>query len=238
MAELMRLDKFISSQIADLSRKDVRELCKKGQITINSIVTKKSDEKVNPEIDIVSVNGNTISYKKHIYIMLNKPQGVVCSTKDGVSKTVISLLPKELQRKGLFPAGRLDKDTEGFVFITDDGELAHKMLSPKKHVPKKYYVELEKLVENEYIKMFLEGLKIDGGDICKPAELISIDNNPKSCYVILHQGMFHQVKRMFEAVGNKVVYLKRISIGGLDLDENLALGEWLVLLHKDVERIL
>ncbi|NLZ45619.1 MAG: rRNA pseudouridine synthase [Clostridiales bacterium] len=238
MAELMRLDRFISSQVGNLSRKDVKELCKKNLITVNGIPAKRSDDKVNPKLDIISVKGNEISYNKYIYIMLNKPQGYVCSTRDGLSPTVLSLLPKELQRKGLFPAGRLDKDTEGFVLITDDGELSHKMLSPKNHVPKKYYVELEKPIGNDYIKIFSSGMEIDNGDICKPSELIPISNNPNSCYVILHQGMYHQVKRMFETLGNKVVFLKRISIGGLSLDENLALGEWLVLLHKDVERIL
>ncbi|MBE6836908.1 MAG: rRNA pseudouridine synthase [Ruminococcus sp.] len=238
MAEIMRLDKFIASQRTDLSRKDVKELCKKGRISVNGNITKQSDHKINAEKDIVSVDGVEISYNKYIYIMLNKPQGVVCSTRDGASPTVLSLLPPELNRKGLFPAGRLDKDTEGFVLITDDGELAHRILSPKNHVDKKYYVELLKPVEESYVEAFSSGMEIDGGDVCKPAQLIPCDDNPNACHVILHEGMFHQIKRMFEKLNNKVTYLKRISIGGLVLDDSLKPGECLVILHKDVEKYL
>ena len=238
MAEIMRLDKFIASQRTDLSRKDVKELCKKGRISVNGNISKQSDLKIDAEKDIVSVDGVEISYNKYIYIMLNKPQGVVCSTRDGASPTVLSLLPPELNRKGLFPAGRLDKDTEGFVLITDDGELAHRILSPKNHVDKKYYVELLKPVEESYVEAFSSGMEIDGGDVCKPAQLIPCDDNPNACHVILHEGMFHQIKRMFEKLNNKVTYLKRISIGSLVLDDSLKPGECLVILHKDVEKYL
>lgn len=238
MAEIMRLDKFIASQRTDLSRKDVKELCKKSRICVNGVVTKASDVKINPETDVVTVDGEEISYNKYIYIMLNKPQGVVCSTRDGASPTVLSLVPPQWQRKGLFPAGRLDKDTEGFVLITDDGELAHRILSPKNHVPKKYYVELEKPVGENYQEAFKSGMEIDGGDVCKPAELYPCEDNKNACHVVLHEGMFHQIKRMFEKLDNKVTYLKRISMGGLVLDEKLALGECLLIMHKDVERFL
>lgn len=238
MPEMLRLDRFISSQRNDLSRKDVKELCKKGRICVNSIPTKLSDIKINPETDKVSVDGVEISYQKYIYIMMNKPQGVVCSTRDGVSPTVLSLVPPELMRKGLFPAGRLDKDTEGFVLLTDDGGLAHRILSPKNHVPKKYYVELRDAVGESYGEAFSSGMEIDGGDVCKPALLERIDGKENCCFVTLHEGMFHQIKRMFEALGNKVTYLKRISMGGLVLDGNLKPGECLVILHKDVEKYL
>lgn len=238
MAEIMRLDKFVSSQRTDLSRKDVKELCRKGRISVNGRPSKASDIKIDPEADTVEVDGEKINYSKYIYIMLNKPQGVVCSTRDGTSPTVLSLVPQQWQRSGLFPAGRLDKDTEGFVLITDDGELSHRILSPKNHVPKKYYVELLNPVEENYPEIFASGMEIDGGDVCKPAELVFIPENDHACYVVLHEGMFHQIKRMFEKLGNKVTYLKRISIGGLVLDENLALGECLLILHKDVERFL
>lgn len=238
MSEIMRLDKFVSSQRTDLSRKDVKELCKRGRITLNGVVCKAYDQKLDPLSDIVAVDNQQLYYQKHIYIMLNKPQGVVCSTRDGASPTVLSLVPNEWRRDGLFPAGRLDKDTEGFVLITDDGELAHRILSPKSHVPKKYYVELEKPVVENYAEMFKSGMEIDGGDVCKPAELFEISQNPNACYVVLHEGMFHQIKRMFERLGNKVTYLKRISIGGLVLDENLPLGECLLIMHKDVEKFL
>ena len=170
--------------------------------------------------------------------MLNKPQGYVCSTHDGKSPTVLELVPPELFREGLFPAGRLDKDTEGFVLLTDDGEFAHKMLSPKCHVEKKYYVELENPVQEYYISEFETGMEIDGGDVCLPARIEFVPENEKACYVYISEGMYHQVKRMFDKLSNKVVFLKRVKIGGLTLDPNLAIGQCLELLHKDVEKIL
>ena len=235
---LIRLDKFISSQKPDVSRSMVKELCKKGRVTVDGKVCKKSDFKVDTHLSVVEIDGNALVYKEHIYIMLNKPQGVVCSTRDGDSPTVLSLVPPELFRDGLFPAGRLDKDTEGFVLITDDGELAHRMLAPKSHVPKEYFVRLEKPWEESYKDKFSQGITIDGGELCLPAEFIPDTDNPYECRLVLHEGKFHQVKRMFQAVGNKVVFLKRIAIGSMPLDENLALGECLEILHKDVEKLL
>lgn len=235
---MMRIDKFISSQRSDISRSMVKELCKKGRITADGAVCKKPDFKIDPETAEICIDGEIITYRKHIYIMLNKPQGVVCSTRDGASPTVLSLVPPQLLRDGVFPAGRLDKDTEGFVLITDDGELAHRMLAPKSHVPKKYAVTLEKPWQDEYEKLFREGLVIDGGEECLPAEFQGDSDDEYRCTLVLHEGKFHQVKRMFEALGNKVVYLKRISIGNLVLDENLALGECMEILHKDVEKLL
>ena len=235
---LMRLDKFISSQKPDISRSMVKELCKKGRITVNGAACRKSDFKIDPETADVEIDGASVKYRKHIYIMLNKPQGVVCSTRDGESPTVLSLVPPELFREGLFPAGRLDKDTEGFVLITDDGELAHKMLAPKSHVPKEYFVKLQKPWEQSYADKFARGMTIDGGEECLPAEFIPDPENPHQCRLILHEGKFHQVKRMFQSLDNKVVYLKRISIGNLVLDENLPLGQCLEILHKDVEKLL
>jgi len=212
-------------------------LLKRGLVSVNGVVIRCADIKIHPEIDLITLNGEEISYKKHIYIMLNKPQGVVCSTRDGLSPTVLSLVPEHLQRKGLFPAGRLDKDTEGFVLITDDGELAHKMLAPKSHVPKKYYVELQDNYNDNYSSRFSEGIRLITGEQCLPAEFFK-GETLSSCYVVLHEGMFHQVKKMFEALGNKVVFLKRIQIGGLELDKNLALGECLEIMHKNVEKLL
>lgn len=236
--EIMRIDKYVSSQISGMSRKDVKALCKKGEVSVNGAVVKNSDQKITVGTDMVSVQGKEIVYKKNIYIMLNKPQGYVCSTRDGKSPTVLELVPEELYREGLFPAGRLDKDTEGFVLLTDDGELSHRMLSPKSHVEKKYYVELEKPVEEYYINEFEIGMEIDGGDICLPARIEFIPDKNNACYVYLKEGMYHQVKRMFKKLSNEVTFLKRIQIGGLELDKNLALGECLELLHKDVEKIL
>ncbi len=242
MGEKMRLDRLVASQIYGVSRADVKKLCLKKKISVNGRLMARSDTKVDTDDEIV-VDGRRIVYKKHIYIMLNKPKGVVCSTKDGISQTVLELVPKELYREGLFPAGRLDKDTEGFVLLTDDGELAHKMLSPRSHVPKTYFVRLEKPWEQGYSDIMSKGMTISGenggeDEKCLPAELtLSADNNCE-CTLTLHEGKYHQVKRMFSELGNKVVYLKRISIGDMALDENLALGECLEILHKDVESLL
>lgn len=233
----MRLDKFISSQITDLSRNGVKELCRKGLVSVNGQVVKKSDTQIDENNAEVRVNGELVCYRKFLYVMLNKPQGVVCSTRDGASKTVLDIIPQEFRRQGMFPAGRLDKDTEGFVLLTDDGGLAHKMLSPKCHVPKTYFVRLEKPWEQAYAQRFKEGITIDGGEKCLPAEFIPSDK-PDECTVVLHEGKYHQVKRMFLALDNKVAFLKRTAIGNLSLDPNLAVGECLEILHKDVEKLL
>ncbi|MBR4554633.1 MAG: rRNA pseudouridine synthase [Ruminococcus sp.] len=233
----MRLDRFISSQKAELSRNDVRDLCRKGQVTVNGTAVRKPDTRIDENSDTVSVCGETLRYRRYVYIMLNKPQGVVCATRDGLSETVLELIPSQLRRKGLFPAGRLDKDTEGFVLITDDGALAHRMLSPRSHVPKTYFVKCEKPVSPDTAERFSQGIVIDGGEKCLPAELIQ-GKNDHECELVLHEGKYHQVKRMFEAVGNKVVYLKRVRIGGVSLSPELPLGGCLEMLHKDVEKLL
>lgn len=230
-----RLDKYLSNQL-NISRTDAKELIKKRLVTVNGTVAKHYDMKIYPESDQVTSQGTEVSYRKYVYLMMNKPQGVVCSTKDGVSKTVLELVPPELMREGMFPAGRLDKDTEGFVFLTDDGVLAHNILSPKKHVSKVYYAELEHEADESYVEAFAKGLEIDGGDVCKPAK-IQILENQHNVLITIKEGMYHQIKRMAEAMGNKVVYLKRIKIGGVSLDESLALGECREMLHKETENL-
>ena len=234
-SQILRLDRFLSNQLG-ISRSDAKELIKKRLVSVNGNIAKLFDMKINPEEDEIFSSGEKVLYRKYIYIMMNKPQDVVCSTREGNSKTVLELVPDELKRDGLFPAGRLDKDTEGFVFITDDGTLAHNMLSPKKHVEKVYFARLEHAAEKSYIEAFEKGLAIDGGDVCRSAKIEILDN-PCEVLITLHEGMFHQVKRMAEAVGNKVVYLKRIKIGELELDEKLALGECREMLHKEVQKI-
>ena len=233
--ELQRLDKYLSGQL-NISRSDAKELIKKRLVTVNGAVAKLYDMKIDTACDKVVSEGKEITYRRHLYIMMNKPQGVVCSTRDGESKTVLELLPPELRREGLFPAGRLDKDTEGFVFITDDGVLAHNILSPKKHVSKVYFARLEKEAEDSYAEAFEKGLEIDGGDVCLPAK-IEILEDRHEVYITIKEGMYHQIKRMAEAVGNKIVYLKRIKIGGTELDENLPLGACREMLHKEIENI-
>lgn len=231
-----RLDKFIANQ-GQLSRKDARTAVWKGEVTVNGEVQKLADAKISPESDEICISGVPVSYRKFLYIMLNKPQGVVCSTKDGVSPTVLSLLPPELYREGLFPAGRLDKDTEGFVLLTDDGLLAHRMLAPKSHVEKLYYCRLARPCEEGYAEAFIIGIEFLTGEKCLPAGFLQGENDCEA-FVTLHEGMFHQVKRMFETLGNEVVYLKRLRIGQLTLDEDLELGECKEILHKDVEKLL
>lgn len=233
--DIQRLDKFLSTQLG-ITRSEAKELIKRRVVTVGGTTAKLFDMKIDPEKDIVCSEGKEITYRKHIYIMMNKPQGVVCSTKDGESKTVLELLPDGIRREGLFPAGRLDKDTEGFVFITDDGVLAHNFLSPKHHVDKTYFARLEKPANESDVKAFESGMEIDGGDVCKPARLEILDD-PHEVLITIHEGMYHQIKRMAQARDNKVLYLKRISIGGVKLDESLALGEWREMLHKEIENI-
>lgn len=231
-----RLDKFAANQTG-LSRSEIRTLLKKGLVTVNGLAEKDAERKISPDTDCIAVNGEEVSYRKFMYIMLNKPAGVVCSTRDGLSPTVLSLVPEKFQRKGLFPAGRLDKDTEGFVLITDDGALSHRMLSPKSHVGKLYYCELENPPEEGYAERFEEGMVLRDGEKCLPAQFFA-GKEGNSAYVVLREGMFHQVKRMFETVGNRVVFLKRLRIGGLWLDEKLAPGECREILHKEILRVL
>lgn len=233
--DIQRLDKFLSAQLG-ITRSEAKELIKRRVVTVGGTVAKLFDMKIDPEKDTVCSEGREVTYRKHIYIMMNKPQGVVCSTKDGESKTVLELLPDSIRREGLFPAGRLDKDTEGFVFITDDGVLAHNILSPKHHVDKTYFAKLENPAVKEDVTAFEKGLAIDGGDVCKPAKL-EILGDPHEVLITISEGMYHQIKRMAQARNNKVLYLKRISIGGVKLDESLALGEWREMLHKEIENI-
>lgn len=236
--ELQRLDKIIAAQ-GEYSRKDVKKLVQRGVITVNGKVVKKSEEKVDPDKDIVCVNGKTLMLRTHVYIMLNKPQGVVSASRDEREKTVVDLVPPELSRKGLFPAGRLDKDTTGFVLITDDGDLAHRILSPKNHVNKTYIAVLDQPIRDEFIDRFAEGLTIDGQEVCKPALLSREPEWPvqPAVRVVLQEGMYHQIKRMFAALGREVVALRRISMGGVQLDPTLADGACRELTPEELTRI-
>ena len=233
--DVQRLDKFISSQLVSISRKDARELIKRGAVTVNGTSERSADRKIDAEKDVVAVSGEVIGYKRFLYIMLNKPAGVVCATRDGLSETVLGLLPPDLRRDGLFPAGRLDKDTVGFVLITDDGALAHRILSPKSHVDKEYFVRLRDDIPENAEDMFAEGMVLDG-EKCLPAKLNRI--SARECELTLHEGKYHQIKRMFEALGNEVVYLKRISIAGIKLDENLSEGQARELTEDELSKLV
>ncbi len=235
--EKIRLDRFIANQTGT-PRSEVKKLIYWSKVTLNGKSVHSCDLKINPETDTVEVKGVPVEYKKNIYIMLNKPKGVVCSTKDGESPTVISLLPKELQRKDIFPAGRLDKDTTGFVFITNDGDLSHKILSPKKHIPKYYFVELAQPYKEEYESIFMEGIELENGEKCLPAKVKRVENSVNCAVIELHEGKYHQVKRMFAAVENHVENLSRIQMGNLPMSEKLGLGEYMEIMHNDVENLL
>ncbi len=235
LRDTVRLDRFLSNQLG-ITRTEAKELIKKRLVTIGGETAKLYDMKISPESDAVCTEGSPVIYREHIYIMLNKPAGVVCATRDKLSETVLGLIPGELRRKGLFPAGRLDKDTVGFVLITDDGAFAHEILSPGKHVEKKYFAVLEKPASAKDAEIFASGMTIDGGDKCLPAKL-EITDDPCKVYITLKEGMYHQIKRMAEAVGNKILYLKRVSIGKLELDPDLAEGQCREILHKEIEKI-
>lgn len=220
----MRLDQFLSAQNMG-SRKEVSKEIRRGLALVNGETVYSPDRRICPGTDAVRFKGREILYRQYLYIMMNKPAGVLSASRDRKSRTVLDLVPPPLNRRGLFPAGRLDKDTTGLLIITDDGDFAHRMLSPKKHVYKRYEAELLRPVTEEDIKAFREGVQY--GDICyAPAKLSEKKGNERNRAVIeVREGKFHQVKRMFEALDNKVLKLKRVRIGALALDRNLAQGE-------------
>ena len=225
MAKKQRLDKAIAMQ-GSLSRSEVKTLIRKGAVTVNGQVVKNADFGVDFDSDTVAVQGKELSLRTHIYLMLNKPKGVVSASEDKHLPTVVDLVPKELWRKGLFPAGRLDKDTTGFVLITDDGEFAHDILSPKKHISKTYHALVNGEITEEMIEGFAKGVTI-GEDFTLPASLKRIASDEQGSWgeVILKEGMYHQIKRMFGAYGLKVLELKRVQMGKLPLDPNLEEGK-------------
>lgn len=220
-----RLDKILAAQGLS-SRKEVKALISKGLVAINGQVVRQADFKVDPDVDQAVVNGKELPLKEYLYLMLHKPPGIVSATRDRNLPTVVDLVPPSLQRRGLFPAGRLDKDTEGFVLITDDGAFAHRILTPRNHLPKVYLARLDQPIGPQVAVEFAKGVKLDEEDQCSPAQLEILENgaNPQ-VQVTIHEGMYHQIKRMFERFGYKVIYLKRLQIGGLPLDPTLPMGE-------------
>jgi 16S rRNA pseudouridine516 synthase len=234
----LRIDKLLAN-LNYGSRKDVKKIIKEGAVFINNEVIKDPKTHVDPYKDQISVNGEEIIYREYIYLMMNKPQGVISATEDVKEKTVVDLLTEEYQRFEPFPVGRLDKNTEGLLLLTNDGQLAHRLLSPKKHVPKTYYAKIEGKVTEEDIEAFKEGIILDDGYKTKPGELKILKSGEISeIELTITEGKFHQVKRMFSAVQKKVVYLKRISMGPLQLDPNLKLGEYRELRDDELELIL
>lgn len=232
-----RLDKILVSQGAG-SRSEARALIKSGAVCVNGEVIRKPEFKTDAQNCSITVRGQALNYSKHIYIMMNKPSGVVSATSDNRDKTVIDILPDEYKRKGLFPAGRLDKDTEGLLIITDDGDFAHRMISPKKHVEKKYIAKLDGEISEEDIKRFENGIIFADGTKCLPAKLeIDPELGESTGIVSIYEGKFHQVKKMFACCGLNVVHLKRISIGNLCLDGNLPIGSCKLMTNLDIESI-
>lgn len=233
---MIRLDKYISER-TEYTRNSIRELVRKKQVSVDGVTAKAPDMKIDPEKAAVTVCGKQVCASEHRYILLNKPEGYVCSTSDHDGRNVMELIPPELRAKEMFPAGRLDKDSLGALLLTNDGELAHRILAPSRHIPKIYIVKLDRAFQNNYVDQFKNGLKIDGNEICLPAKVRQAENSDKLAFIELHEGKFHQIKRMFKAVDNSVEKLMRVSYGGLILPETLGFGETVELLHKDVENL-
>ena len=231
----MRLDKYLADMGVG-TRSQIKEDIKKGKVFVNDKMIKTPELKVLPDADMIFYDNELISYTKWEYIMLCKPAGVLSATRDKKIPTVLDLL-KEKKRKDLFPVGRLDKDTEGLLFITNDGLLAHQILSPKNHVAKCYYVEVNGSLTQEMIEEFQTGLKLEDGYVTLPSELKILKNmeTQAQAEVTIYEGKYHQIKRMFEAVGRSVIYLKRLSMGTLVLDPNLEKGEYRYLTKEEIE---
>lgn len=232
----LRLDKYLADmQVGTRSR--IKEMVRKGRVTVDDNIVKGSDVKVIPGQNIICVDGSIIGYAHMEYYMLNKPAGVVSATEDNNCRTVLDCIGGKL-RKDLFPVGRLDKDTEGLLLITNDGELAHALLSPKKHVEKCYYARLDGAIDEDMIKVLEDGVDL-GEFVAMPArvKVLSQTETWSEVEIIIMEGKFHQVKRMFEAVGRTVTYLKRLSMGPLVLDEGLAAGEYRELTEAELEAL-
>lgn len=234
MKKMERLDKILAN-MGFGSRKDVKRLIKEGRVKVNDNVALNGELKVNPYEDNILLDNEKVIYRKYIYLMMNKPKGVVSSTDDPSSKTVIDMLDDKYLVYKLFPVGRLDKDTEGLLLISNDGKLAHELLSPKKRIDKKYYVEVDGYVEEKHIQLFEKGISLDDGYKTLPSKLEIIETSLVSqVFLTIQEGKFHQVKRMFQSIGMKVLYLKRITMGNLILDENLGLGQYRELTDGEI----
>lgn len=229
-----RLDKIISHAFS-LSRTDAKKAIKSGEVCVSGEVVK--DPALKTDYCEVTWKGQQAEYSEHIYIMLNKPASIISASESKNEKTVVDLVPENLYRKGLFPAGRLDKDSVGFVLITDDGAFAHDILSPKKHIEKTYVVKTDKPIEKELEKKFKEGVELFDGTLCMSAYLKVDDKNNDTATVKIREGKYHQIKRMFRVNGYSVEYLKRTAIGNLKLDENLKAGECRKLNMEEVNKI-
>lgn len=235
----MRLDKLLGN-MGRGTRSEIKKWAKQGLIAVNGVVAKDSGKQVDAELDTITLDGEEIKYRKYVYIMLHKPPGVISATEDNRDRTVIDLLTDEMRVFAPFPVGRLDKDTEGLLLLSNDGKLAHELLSPRKHVEKTYFARVSGYVDESDIESFANGVTLDDGYHTMPAKLIVTGHEGEGesavsmIEVTIMEGKFHQVKRMFEAVGKKVVYLKRLRMGTLVLDEDLQLGHWRELTSEEL----
>lgn len=231
---MIRLDKYLADMGVG-TRSEVKKYVKQGKISVDGQVVKSADIKIDIERQSVMYQGQLVGYEEFEYYMLHKPAGVVSATTDAKDKTVIDLITDK-KRKDLFPVGRLDKDTEGLLLITNDGDMAHRLLAPKKHVDKVYYAKIDGRVTEEDVIAFREGVSIGQGEVAKPAKLEILKADEISeIYVTIQEGKFHQVKRMFHTIGKEVLYLKRLSMGSLVLDESLPLGAYRKLTREELE---
>lgn len=230
-----RLDKVLSN-LGYGSRKEIKGIVKKKLVEVDGVIAKDSAMQLDPEKAVIKVDGELVKYRKYIYLLMNKPDGVVSATFDNYDETVVDLLEVDYQVFNPFPVGRLDKDTVGLLLLTNDGELNHRLISPKYHVDKVYYAEIDKPVDEADIKAFEKGIVLDDGYECMPArlEIINSDNNGAEVYVTIQEGKFHQVKRMFQSREKNVVYLRRIKFGSLELDESLEEGQYRELTEEEL----
>ena len=233
---MIRLDKYLADMGIG-TRTEVKKLIRQGKVKVDDYIVKSPEQKIDTVTQKVFCEGQEVGYEEYEYYMLNKPAGYVSATTDAKDKTVLELITDK-KRKDLFPVGRLDKDTEGLLLITNDGDLAHRLLAPKKHVDKLYYAKVEGVVTEEDVRAFEEGVNIGEDEVTRPAVLEILKSDEISeIHLTIQEGKFHQVKRMFEAVGKKVIYLKRLSMGTLRLDENLKLGEYRALTEEELEHL-
>ena len=228
----MRLDKFLSVT-ATATRNEAGKAARSGRILVNGIAIKDASLHIDPEKDAVEYCGELVRYRKYTYIMLNKPQGYVSATEDGKDKTVLELLPEKLRDIGLFPCGRLDKNTTGLMLLTDNGELGHKLLAPKSHVSKTYGFKCEEPLSEEDASKLEQGVYIAGGYLTKPAKIMLLESKTAG-EITITEGKYHQIKFMFEAVKNKITELERLSFGPLKRDKNLERGEWRYLTDSEI----
>lgn len=233
---MIRLDKFLS-EMSGWTRSEVKKIVRTGSVTVDGNEVKKPETKIDEKLSIVSVDGRQIKYNKYEYYMLNKPKGFVSATTDREHKTVVDIISSS-EKKDLFPVGRLDIDTEGLLLITNDGELAHRLLAPKNHVEKTYYVEVSGILDDVDVDAVEKGLDIGEEKNTIPAKMeilkTDIQNNISSCYLSIHEGKFHQVKRMMKKLGKTVTYLKRVSMGSLILDSKLKNGNYRKLTEQEI----